>query len=115
MTHGRAHPRDTLNVHTPQLTSFPLRPASVRRSRQFRSKVLSLELLLSILRSPGHVSTSNSLFITTIKQYLCVVLAKNGASVPEVFQLNLAIFLALLANLRQHLKKQIEVCARALV
>ena len=46
-----------------------------------------------------------------IKQYVCAVLSKDGSSVPEVFQLNLAIFLALLANFRQHLKKQIEVWA----
>ena len=72
--------------------------------------MLSLELLLSILQSPGRVFTSSEVFITAIKQYLCVALSKNGASsVPEVFQLSLAIFLALLANFKQHLKKQIEV------
>ncbi|XP_043188621.1 brefeldin A-inhibited guanine nucleotide-exchange protein 1-like isoform X1 [Amphibalanus amphitrite] len=80
------------------------------KSHELRSKVLSLELLLSILQSPGRVFTSNEMFITAIKQYLCVALSKNGASsVPEVFQLSLAIFLALLANFKQHLKKQIEV------
>ncbi|XP_037068688.1 brefeldin A-inhibited guanine nucleotide-exchange protein 2-like [Pollicipes pollicipes] len=80
------------------------------KSHELRSKVLSLELLLSILQSPGPVFTTNDMFITAIKQYLCVALSKNGASsVPEVFQLSLAIFLALLANFKQHLKKQIEV------
>lgn len=51
------------------------------------------------------------MFISAIKQYLCVALSKNGASpVPEVFELSLSIFLTLLANFKQHLKRQIEVC-----
>ena len=52
------------------------------------------------------------MFISAIKQYLCVALSKNGASsIPEVFELSLSIFLILLANFKQHLKRQIEVCA----
>lgn len=51
------------------------------------------------------------MFISAIKQYLCVALSKNGASsIPEVFELSLSIFLILLANFKQHLKRQIEVC-----
>lgn len=50
------------------------------------------------------------MFITAIKQYLCVALSKNGvSSVPEVFELSLAIFLALLSKFKMHLKMQIEV------
>ena len=50
------------------------------------------------------------MFITAIKQYLCVALSKNGvSSVPDVFELSLAIFLTLLSNFKMHLKMQIEV------
>lgn len=50
------------------------------------------------------------MFITAIKQFLCVALSNNGtSSVPEVFELSLAIFLSLLSRFKTHLKMQIEV------
>lgn len=80
------------------------------KSHELRSKVLSLHLLLSILQNAGPVFQSNEMFIMAIKQYLCVALSKNGvSSVPEVFELSLSIFVALLSNFKAHLKKQIEV------
>lgn len=80
------------------------------RSHELRSKILSLQLLLSILQNAGDVFRSNEMFITAIKQYLCVALSKNGvSSVPDVFELSLTIFLALLCNFKIHLKMQIEV------
>lgn len=80
------------------------------KSHELRSKVLSLHLLLSILQNAGPVFRSNEMFIMAIKQYLCVALSKNGvSSVPEVFELSLSIFVALLSNFKVHLKKQIEV------
>ncbi|XP_061181615.1 brefeldin A-inhibited guanine nucleotide-exchange protein 1-like isoform X3 [Saccostrea echinata] len=80
------------------------------KSHELRSKALSLQLLLSILQNAGPVFKTNEMFINAIKQYLCVALSKNGvSSVPEVFELSLAIFLTLLSNFKQHLKMQIEV------
>ncbi|KAG8195440.1 hypothetical protein JTE90_013892 [Oedothorax gibbosus] len=80
------------------------------KSHELRSKVLSLQLLLSILQNAGPVFKSTDLFINAIKQYLCVALSKNGvSSIPEVFELSLAIFLALLRNFKTHLKMQTEV------
>lgn len=80
------------------------------KSHELRSKILSLRLLLSILQNAGNVFKTNEMFINAIKQYLCVALSKNGvSSVPEVFELSLAIFLTLLSNFKQHLKMQIEV------
>ncbi|XP_072399618.1 brefeldin A-inhibited guanine nucleotide-exchange protein 1 isoform X2 [Diabrotica undecimpunctata] len=80
------------------------------KSHELRSKILSLQLLLSILQNAGPVFRSNDMFITAIKQYLCVALSKNGvSSIPKVFELSLAIFLALLSNFKLHLKMQIEV------
>ncbi|KAK3733623.1 hypothetical protein RRG08_063293, partial [Elysia crispata] len=80
------------------------------KSHELRSKILSLELLLSILQNAGPVFRTNAMFINAIKQYLCVALSKNGvSSVPEVFELSLTIFITLLASFKQHLKMQIEV------
>ncbi|XP_033116486.1 brefeldin A-inhibited guanine nucleotide-exchange protein 1-like [Anneissia japonica] len=80
------------------------------KSHELRSKVLSLQLLLSVLQNAGPVFRTNEMFITAIKQYLCVALSKNGvSSVPEVFELSLAIFLVLLSNFKTHLKMQVEV------
>lgn len=80
------------------------------RSHELRSKILSLQLLLGILQNAGPILRSNEMFVIAIKQYLCVALSKNGvSSVPEVFELSLALFLALLARFKMHLKMQIEV------
>ncbi|PAA89773.1 hypothetical protein BOX15_Mlig000993g4 [Macrostomum lignano] len=80
------------------------------KSHELRSKILALELLLSILQNPGPVFKTNETFINAIKQYLCVALSRNGvSSVQEVFELSCAIFLSLLSHFKQHLKPQIEV------
>lgn len=80
------------------------------KSHELRSKVLSLQLILSILQNSGPAFQSSDLFAVAIKQYLCVALSKNGVSnVGEVFEISLAIFLALLLNFKTHLKMQIEV------
>uniref|UniRef100_A0A8C9VU75 ARF guanine nucleotide exchange factor 2 n=1 Tax=Scleropages formosus TaxID=113540 RepID=A0A8C9VU75_SCLFO len=83
------------------------------KSHELRSKVVSLQLLLSVLQSAGPVFRTHDMFINAIKQYLCVALSKNGvSSVPEVFELSLAIFLTLLSHFKVHLKMQIEVFFR---
>ncbi|KAM7451901.1 Brefeldin A-inhibited guanine nucleotide-exchange protein 1 [Porites harrisoni] len=88
------------------LSDAPLDP----KSHELRSKILSLELLLSCLQNAGPVFCTHEMFVTAIKQYLCVALSKNGvSSVPAVFELSLAIFLTLLSSFKTHLKMQIEV------
>uniref|UniRef100_A0A4W3IPU3 ARF guanine nucleotide exchange factor 2 n=1 Tax=Callorhinchus milii TaxID=7868 RepID=A0A4W3IPU3_CALMI len=80
------------------------------KSHELRSKIVSLQLLLSVLQSAGPIFKTNEMFINAIKQYLCVALSKNGvSSVPDVFELSLAIFLTLLSHFKIHLKMQIEV------
>lgn len=86
---------------------------SSRRSHELRSKIVSLQLLLSVLQGAGPVFRTHEMFVNAIKQYLCVALSKNGvSSVPEVFELSLAIFLTLLSHFKVHLKMQIEVMER---
>ncbi|KAK6303928.1 hypothetical protein J4Q44_G00263820 [Coregonus suidteri] len=83
------------------------------KSHELRSKVVSLQLLLSALQGAGPVFRTHEMFVNAIKQYLCVALSKNGvSSVPEVFELSLAIFLTLLSHFKVHLKMQIEVFFR---
>lgn len=94
-----------------KLSMKPLPEGNVDpKCHELRSKILSLHLLLSILQSAGPVFRTNTMFVSAIKQYLCVALSKNGvSSVPQVFQLSLSIFLALLDKFKMHLKMQIEV------
>lgn len=80
------------------------------RSHELRSKLISLELLLSILENSGPVFRTDEVFIGAIKHHLCVALSKNGvSSIPEVFELSLSIFLALFSSFKAHLKMQVEV------
>ncbi len=65
---------------------------------------------MSCLQNAGNVFKTNEMFVSAVKQYLCVALSKNGvSSVPQVFELSLAIFVTLLSEFKTHLKKQIEV------
>ncbi|XP_028967932.1 brefeldin A-inhibited guanine nucleotide-exchange protein 1 [Galendromus occidentalis] len=86
------------------------------KSHEMRSKILSLQLLLTVIQNAGPVFRTNPVFINAIKQYLCVALSKNGVSpVPEVFQISVTIFLALLDKFKTHLKMQVEVFFREIL
>jgi Sec7-like guanine-nucleotide exchange factor len=66
-----------------------------------QSKVLSLELLLSVLEHSGPSFKSGSRFIDVIRQVLCESLLKNYVSTSgQVVSLSLKIFLALIRNFR---------------
>merc|ERR1719233_1814294 len=80
------------------------------KSHELRSKILSLQLILSVVQNAGPVFRTNEMFISAVKQYLCVALSKNGVSnVCEVFELSLAIFLSLLMQFKTHLKSLVEI------
>jgi hypothetical protein len=81
-----------------------------------RSKILSLQLILATLQNAKSTFKQSKHVINAIRRYLCVSLSKNGVSpILEVFELSLAIFVALLADFKQHLKKQIEVFFREII
>ncbi len=87
-----------------------------KNSIDIKSKILSLQLILSTLQNAKPAFKHSTHMISVIRRYLCVSLSKNGVSpVLEVFELSLAIFVALLADYKQHLKKQIEVFFREIV
>lgn len=81
------------------------------KSHSIRSKTLSLQLLLNLFQQPGPLFCSSEIFIAAIKQYLCVALYKNGTAPVgvEVFDLTVAIFLALMTHFKSHLKFQMEI------
>ncbi|KAJ1448863.1 hypothetical protein M885DRAFT_537575 [Pelagophyceae sp. CCMP2097] len=75
-----------------------------------QSKVLSLELLLSVLEHAGESFKCGARFIGAVRQYLCVSLLKNCTSnSTTVVALSLRIFVALIVKMREHLKSEVEV------
>jgi brefeldin A-inhibited guanine nucleotide-exchange protein len=83
---------------------------------EIRSKILSLQLILTTLQNAKQSFKSNKHIISIIRKYLCVSLTKNGLSpIYDVFELSLAIFISLLADYKQYLKKQVEVFFREII
>jgi len=75
-----------------------------------QSKVLSLELLLSVLDGAGPTFRSGARFVGAVRQYLCVSLLKNCTlSATHVVALSLRIFVSLIEKFRDHLKAEVEV------
>lgn len=92
------------------------------RSHAMRSKLLSLHLVLTILKSHADMFTNTGItipsnstgehtpFLQATKQYLCQALSRNAVSpVNQVFELSTEIFWCVLQNMRAPLKKEIEV------
>jgi brefeldin A-inhibited guanine nucleotide-exchange protein len=89
---------------------------NLKENIDIRSKILSLNLLLATLQNARSTFKQSDHMIRIIRRYLCVSLSKNGVSpIMEVFELSLAIFVALLADYKQYLKKQIEVFFKEII
>jgi len=73
-----------------------------------KSKILSLELILSVLDNPGPVFTSRAEFVGVIQTHLCESLLKNSVSLDRtLFALSLSIFVALVNNFKDSLKTEV--------
>lgn len=91
------------------------------RSHGMRSKLLSLHLIHTILKSHMSVFYSNEIvirsnvkgdepFLLSVKDYICSTLARNAASIsPPIFEISAEIFWLIVSNLRSQFKKEIEV------
>lgn len=91
------------------------------RSHGMRSKLLSLHLIHTILKSHMSLFLSNEVlirsnlkgnetFLLSVKDYICSTLARNAASInPAVFEISTEIFFLIVSNLRFQFKKEIEV------
>lgn len=78
-------------------------------SPAMRSKMLSLELLLTVLEDPGKELTSCHFFAYAVRQYLCVTLLKNFTSnVTRVVGLSLRLFVPIIRYFREGLKTEVE-------
>lgn len=72
-------------------------PLPADDSIELRSKLLSLQLLYSIILNSGQTFRSGEKFVWAIRQYLCVSLLKNGVSpIATILQLSLDIFVAVI-------------------
>lgn len=75
-----------------------------------RSKILGLELILSIVEKPGVIFLTRKEFIDIIRDTLCDALIKHSVSTEKsIFALSLSIFYALFIHFREHLKNEIAV------
>ncbi|TYZ58581.1 hypothetical protein PybrP1_007662, partial [[Pythium] brassicae (nom. inval.)] len=76
----------------------------------FQSKLLSLELVLSIVNNAGPSFRRGERFIHAIRQYLCQSLLQNCTSnYTQIVGLSLQVFLVLLAGFKRHLKAELEI------
>ena len=88
---------------------LPEAPPS-EESIELRSKLLSLQMLNTIVQNSGDKFRSGEKFIWAIRQYLCLSLLKNGVSPnPAILQLSLDIFVTLIRYFKNHLKSEIGV------
>lgn len=107
-----------------KLSMKPLTAESERdlKSLGMRSKLLSLHLILTILRSHTSVFSDPAViihsattgeqtpFVHAVKQYLCLSLSRNAvSSVNQVFEISCEIFWLVLSGMRTRMKKEIEV------
>jgi brefeldin A-inhibited guanine nucleotide-exchange protein len=98
------------NTPSKFINAFSVVGANAEDPMAFRSKILSLELILAMLENSGPAFCSGERFIFAIQNYLCVSLLKNCiSSYMAVAQLGLKIFLVLVYKFKNHLKEEIEV------
>jgi brefeldin A-inhibited guanine nucleotide-exchange protein len=76
----------------------------------YRSKILSLELLLSVLENSGKVFQTTKRFVFAIKEHLISSLLRNSVSLDhEIFRLSLAIYVVIMKKFKNYLKSEIAV------
>jgi len=94
-----------------KLSMKPLpEPLPSEDSIELRSKLLSLQLLYSIIQNAGAKFRSGEKFIWAIRQYLCVSLLKNGVSpISSILQISLDIFVTVIRFFKDFLKSEIGV------
>jgi len=84
--------------------SLPADPVALQ------SKILSLELLLSILDHAGPTFRSSEKFVYLVRNHLCTSLLKNATSSnTAIVGLSLRIFITMTAHFKDSLKAELEV------
>ncbi|KAL3103638.1 hypothetical protein niasHS_000274 [Heterodera schachtii] len=86
------------------------------RSHELRSKLLSLDMILLIVRNFNTALPDTHSFVYAIRHFLCVALTHNAVSPNiSVFSKALDIFVHLVDKYKIHLKKQIEVFFKEII
>ena len=102
-----------------RLSQRPIADATLvdyKNNIEIKSKILSLQLILTTLQNAKQPFKQNRHIISIIRKYLCVSLTKNGVSpITEVFEFSLAIFVSLLVDYKKYLKKQVEIFFREII
>ncbi|KAF0720674.1 Aste57867_99 [Aphanomyces stellatus] len=75
-----------------------------------QSKMISLDLLLSIVNQAGNTFHTNERFLVAMRTYLCVSLLQNCTSIyTQVVELSLRVFVVLITHYKAHLKGEMEI------
>jgi hypothetical protein len=99
---------DTFNPNTTQsLASQPFLELSANATK---SRILAMELLMSVFNNVGSIILNDKLFITLVKENITLSISKNAVTTnPALFELSLSILLLVMRHYRHHLKLEIEV------
>ncbi|KAJ3056406.1 Brefeldin A-inhibited guanine nucleotide-exchange protein 2 [Rhizophlyctis rosea] len=75
-----------------------------------RTRILALELILSVLNNSGPVLQTDDLYMVLVRHNLTLSISRNGITTnPMLFELSLSIFLMVIRFFRGRLKTEVEV------
>ena len=75
-----------------------------------RTRILALELILSVLNNSGPVLQTDDLYMSLVRHNLTLSISRNGITTnPMLFELSLSIFLMVIRFFRGRLKTEVEV------
>ena len=79
-------------------------------SHSSKTRILAMELVLSVLNNAGPVLKSEQAFTDVIKNSLCLSISRNALTTnPVLFELSFSTFLLVISHFRDRLKPEIEV------
>eukprot|EP01080_Neovahlkampfia_damariscottae_P002329 gene2329-2797_t len=91
-----------------RLSTKPVPNNASSDSIEMRSRILSLQLISSVLTNSGPVFRASYSFIQDIRQTLCLSLLNNVVSTnPKIFNISLSVFKTLFVHFKDHLKVEI--------
>lgn len=75
-----------------------------------KSRILAMELLLSVYNNAGPLILTDELYIKLVQQNVTLSISRNAVTTnPALFELSLSILLLVIRHYRHHLKLEIEV------
>lgn len=95
-------------VYTDTLTLFSTNAVEIS-SNAMKSRILAMELIMSILSNVGPVVSNDPLFVTIIQKDIYAAISKNSTtSNATLFELSLSIYLLTIRHYRSYMKLEIE-------